>query len=101
MQHTLTHDRPAIKHLSPRTWARKTPYTSLAFGVSFAAYRTQRAALLKLLRPLDALAWARMAGFTQSGHVRERNLLDQVVRLVSHEVEHLEQLREWRDGLSV
>src|SRR5215469_15435967 len=42
----LTQDNPTFRHVSPRTWIRKTNYLDLDFKVSFLAFRKQREDLL-------------------------------------------------------
>ncbi|MEZ4726503.1 MAG: DinB family protein, partial [Caldilineaceae bacterium] len=48
----LAEDTPTIRHLSPRTWLRKTDYPSLPFQSSFEAFAAQRAGLLATLASL-------------------------------------------------
>ena len=46
----LKQDNPTFRHVSPRTWIRKTNYLGLDFKASFLAFRKQREDLLKVLQ---------------------------------------------------
>ena len=43
----LTQDSPTLRHISPRTYLRKTNYPDLEFGPSFQVFCDQRAELLQ------------------------------------------------------
>src|SRR5215470_20081220 len=53
----LTQDRPTLRYVSPRTWIKKTNYTSLEFAASFNAFTKQRKGFLKALKPLTDEDW--------------------------------------------
>ncbi|MEZ4863355.1 MAG: DinB family protein [Caldilineaceae bacterium] len=88
----LAEDTPTIRHLSPRTWLRKTDYPSLSFHPSFAAFTAQRAALLTTLRGLTLTEWSRAAKIKD--RQQERTVLDQVRQLAQHEAGHWQQLQD-------
>src|SRR5262245_24616270 len=57
----LKQDNPTFRHVSPRTWVRKTNYLDLDFEPSFLAFRRQREELLGILQPLPLEDWLRRA----------------------------------------
>jgi hypothetical protein len=92
MQAMIARDHPTIRYVSPRTWIRKTTYTSEPFSSSLAHFAAQRDDLLRTLRSLDPADWARGATFSGTTRGREQTILDYVRRLLAHELEHCEQI---------
>lgn len=90
VQEMLERDSPAIRYVSPRTYIRKTNYSELPFHSSLAAFAGDRAALVQVLRGLQPEQWLR--GADLKGR-RAETILDCARYLVSHEAQHLEQLR--------
>lgn len=88
----LAEDTPTIRHLSPRTWLRKTDYPSLPFQSSFEAFAAQRAGLLATLASLTLAEWSRAAQIKD--RKQERTVFDQVRGMAHHEAEHLQQLAD-------
>jgi hypothetical protein len=88
IQGMLAEDRPTQRHLSPRTWIRKTDYPELAFRDSLQAYVAQRKALLGALKNLSFKDWSRSA--TIEG--RRHTVFTQARRMALHEAVHCEQL---------
>lgn len=88
----LAEDTPTIRHLSPRTWLRKTDYPSLPFHPSFEAFATQRSALLTTLCSLTLEEWSRAAKIKDQQ--QERTVFDQMRQMAHHEAEHWQQLED-------
>ena len=87
-----TQDNPTLRHVSPRTWIRKTNYLEQAFDSSFAAFAKQRADLLVTLNGLTATDWARAATFTGTVRGRNQTVFSYALRIADHERQHLEQI---------
>jgi hypothetical protein len=85
-------DRPKLRYVSPRTWIRKTSYTSQPFSESLRELTIQRNDLVRALSALDPADWARGATFTGTTRGREQTILSYVRRIVAHELEHCEQV---------
>ena len=86
----IERDHPTLRYVSPRTYIRKTSYTTLPFQQSLQAFSAQRA---DLVRTLTALAdWSRGATFTGTTRGREATILSYVRRILAHEQEHREHL---------
>lgn len=85
----LEQDYPTLRHISPRTYMRKTDYAQRAFHESFQAFADQRAELLRRLEILDAEDWSRGAMIKD----REYTVLSQARRLAQHEDVHCDQIR--------
>jgi DinB superfamily len=88
----ISEDRPTIRAINPRTWIKRTNYPELEFAPSLRAFRTQRAKLLALLRPLPKSAWSRGATVTGAGRPRERTVLEYARRLANHERSHVKHI---------
>lgn len=84
----LEQDYPTLRHVSPRTYMRKTDYAQRAFHESFQAFADQRAALLRRLENLDVDDWSRGAVIKD----REYTVLSQARRMAQHEDVHCEQI---------
>jgi hypothetical protein len=84
----LMEDEPVLKHLSPRTWLRKTDYLELPFRESFQRFIERRTVLLNTLKGLDPGAWSRGAIIKDRHHT----IFSQARRLALHESTHCEQL---------
>ena len=87
----LKEDNPTFRHVSPRTWIRKTNYPNSNFQASFLAFRKQREDLLKILQPLDHKGWLRRAT-VKATKLREETVLSYAQRLAGHEAGHCEQI---------
>lgn len=87
----LAEDHPTFRHLSPRTYIKKTNYLDLAFSESFQAYVQQRSQLLNRLKNLAVEDWARSAT-VEGRKYTQYTVLSQAQRIASHEHEHLEQI---------
>jgi hypothetical protein len=88
----IAQDHPTLRYVSPRTWIRKTNYSTQDFSESLKVFTQQRQELLQALTALKSAAWSRGATFTGTTSGREKTILDYVQRLISHEQEHLQQL---------
>jgi hypothetical protein len=88
----ITQDNPTLRHVSPRTWIRKTNYLEQAFDSSFAVFAKQRADLLATLNGLTATDWARAATFTGTVRGRNQTVFSYALRIADHERQHLEQI---------
>ena len=93
IQSMIERDHPTLRYVSPRTWTRKTGYTSQPFSESLQAFTTQRANLMRALSALAPADWARGATFTGTAHRREQTILDSVRRIAAHELEHCEHVQ--------
>ena len=89
----ITEDHPTIRHVSPRTWIRRTDYLDQYFRVSLREFAASRAGLLERVRLLDAEGWFRRATVTGTTSGRDATVLTYARRIADHEVQHLEQLR--------
>jgi hypothetical protein len=88
----LQQDHPTFRHVSPRTWIRKTNYLHLDFEASFPEYRKQRDELLKVLQPLSCEEWLRRANVKAATKLREETVLSYAQRLANHEAGHCAQI---------
>ncbi len=88
----LQQDHPTIRHVSPRTWIRKTNYLSLDFQVSFREYGRQRDELLQVLQSLRPEEWQRRATVKAATKLREETVLSYAGRLANHEAGHCAQI---------
>jgi hypothetical protein len=88
----LAADSPTLKAVNPATWIDQTDYRELAFAPSFAAFTTQRAALLTVLEPLAPADWTRTATVTGAGKPLARTALFYVGWLAKHERPYIKQL---------
>jgi uncharacterized damage-inducible protein DinB len=92
IQAMLERDRPTLRYVSPRTFARKTDYAARPFARNLAEYRAQRDALAGTLGALAPGDWARGATFTGTVRGREQTVLSYVRRILAHELEHRQQI---------
>jgi hypothetical protein len=88
IQLMLAQDNPTMRHISPRTWIRKTNYPKLAFDESLQTFTTQHSDLLRTLRALAFEDWSRSAMIEG----RKHSVFSQARRMALHEHEHCEQL---------
>lgn len=88
----LTQDRPALRYISPRSWIKKTNYTSLAFADSFREYAKQRKELLNVLRALRDTDWSRDATIKAATKHRKETVLSYAQQMAQHEARHCEQI---------
>lgn len=88
IQAMLAQETPTLRHVSPRTWIRKTDYLELPFRESFQAFADQRNELLNTLKNLDFAAWSRGAMIKERRHT----VFSQARRLAQHEHDHCEQI---------
>lgn len=88
----LTEDHPTIRHVSPRSWIRKTDYLQQSFRDSLRVFSRQRATLIETLTRLDTKGWSRGATFTATTLWRGATVLSLATRIADHEVVHLGQL---------
>jgi hypothetical protein len=88
MEAMLREDEPAVKHVSPRTYMKKTEYPRLPFQESFQSFVDQRRALLHALHDLTLAEWSRGAMIKNRRHT----VFSQARRMALHEVAHSDQL---------
>ena len=88
----LSHDRPTLRAVNPRSWIKKTDYLEQEFQPSLQAFTKQRDDLLAVLEPLAPAAWSRAAIVTGAGKPLEWTVLLYAQRLASHERTHLKQI---------
>jgi uncharacterized damage-inducible protein DinB len=88
----LHEDHPTFKAMNPTTWIKQTNYLEQQFQASLQAFTTQRAKLLKLLKPLPTEAWSRAAAMTGAGKPRERTVRTYAQWLANHEQSHIRQM---------
>ena len=88
----LTHDRPTLRAVNPRTWIEKTDYREQKFQPSLQEFTKQRTDLMKILETLAPEDWARTATVTSAGNVLERSVLFYARWLATHERPHLKQI---------
>lgn len=86
----LAEDQPTLRHISPRTYLRKTNYAEVPFAESLAVFATERAALLEKLKPLTLAQWSRSATIKE----REHTVFSQARRMALHEEGHCAQIEE-------
>ena len=84
----LTQDKPTLRHLSPRTYIRKTDYAQQNFHDSLSAFGEQRSHLLDKLSKLELADWSRAAMIKERQHI----VFTQARRMALHEVTHCEQI---------
>ncbi len=90
----LEQEQPTIRAINPTTWVERTDYATLDFQPSFAAFTTQRAALLARLESLPPAAWTRSATVTGAGRRLERTMHFYAQWLATHERSHLKQFKQ-------
>jgi uncharacterized damage-inducible protein DinB len=95
----LTEESSTIRHVSPRSYIRKTNYTDQDFALSFQAFDVQRRDLLKKLRRLTPEHWLRSATVKTSAKPRIETILSYAQRLAQHEAQHCEQVHRISDAL--
>ena len=89
----VAEDRPKWRRESPRTWIRKTDYPDWEFAPAFAAFRSQRTDLLKVLEPLPPDELGPFAMVTErDGEIEARTALYYGDWLAEHERQHWEHL---------
>ncbi len=95
----ITHDRPTLRAVNPRTWINQTDYRDQDFQSSLRAFATQRADLLAVLEPLPPEGWSRAATVTGAGKALERTVLSYARWLAEHERPHVKQIARIVDTL--
>lgn len=90
----LTQEQPTIRAINPTTWVEQTDYATLDFQPSFAAFTTQRTALLARLEALPTAAWTRSATVTGAGRPLERTMHFYAQWLATHERSHRKQFKQ-------
>jgi hypothetical protein len=88
----ISTDHPALRHVSPRSWIRKTDYAELDFHASLGAYASQRRDLLAALRALAAEDWSRSAAITGTTRARNETITSYALRIAQHEGKHRDQI---------
>ena len=88
----LAEDTPTIRAMSPRTWAKRTDYATLAFHLSFDAFNQQREQLLAVLRGLAGQDWGRLANVIHAAKIKRHSVATYADMLISHEQAHVQQL---------
>ena len=86
----LTEDQPTLRHISPRTYLRKTNYVEIPFAESWALFVAERTALLAQLQPLTLEQWSRSATIKD----RQHTVFSQARRMGLHEEGHCAQIEE-------
>lgn len=84
----LRDDEPALEHVHPRTWQKRTNYPEMPFQESFRDFVDQRRALLQMLNELPFADWSRGAMIKNRRHT----IFSQARRMALHEVTHCEQI---------
>ena len=84
----LAQETPTLRHISPRTYLKKTNYPRISFDESFTAFLQQRQTLLKTLQGLAFLDWSRDAIIKD----RQHTIFSQCRRMALHEQGHCEQI---------
>ena len=87
---TITLDHPTLRHISSRSWIRRTDYLQLEFKSSLATFALQRHELLSVLKGLATKDWSRKA--TTKG--REETVFSLATRIAEHESKHCRQIEE-------
>lgn len=90
----LSQEHPTLRHISPRTWIKKTDYPKLDFYVSLKVFTKQRNDLLKLLKPLKNKDWLRGATFTGITKGRDQTVFSYVNTITQHENDHCTQIED-------
>jgi uncharacterized damage-inducible protein DinB len=91
----LQEDEPTLRHISPRTYMKKSDYPALPFQESFQAFVKQRDDLLRTLTGLEFTDWSRGALIKDRRHT----VFTQARRMALHEATHNEQIEALRDLL--
>lgn len=81
-------DHPSFTAINPHTWIKQTDYPKWKFGPAFAAFKKQRAALLRKVGPLPAKGWRRTATVKVWGASYERTVHYYGDWMASHERAH-------------
>lgn len=89
---TLAEEHPMIRAVNPRGWIKRTNYRDLEFAPSFAAFTTQREALLTTLEALSPEQWQRSATITGAGAPLTRDVHFYAQWLANHERTHVKQM---------
>lgn len=89
----LNEDRPTWRHVSPRARMKKSRYDEQPFAESFAAFATQRAALVSRLGALPPEAWMRTAIVKTGAKQSPLALRERVWGMVTHEQVHCQQIQ--------
>jgi uncharacterized damage-inducible protein DinB len=89
----LQEDEPTLRHISPRTYMKKSDYPALPFQKSFQAFVKQRDDLLRTLTGLEFTDWSRGALIKDRRHT----VFTQARRMALHEATHNEQIEALRD----
>jgi hypothetical protein len=93
IQRIVAEDTPRWKRESPRSWIRKTDYPDWEFEPAFAAFKEQRAELLKVLEALPPDGWGRCALVTErDGEIEAQTTLYYGDWLAEHVRQHWEHL---------
>jgi DinB superfamily len=93
MASILAEHTPTLRAINPTRWIESTDYRELEFRPSLAAFKRQRARLLRLLAPLPAADWGRGATVLGAGAPLHATLHAYAERLARHERAHWRQVR--------
>lgn len=86
----LEQDNPELSRpLTNDELAVQNNYAGQDFHTVFAAYKTQRKALIALLEGLDDAQWERRATLAPSG---ESTVLEWAINAALHDIDHIEQI---------
>jgi len=88
IQAMLERDSPTLRHISPRTYIRKTNYLVLEFRASLQEFIEQRNLLMKKLKRLEENDWSLGAQIEN----RQHTVFSHVRRMAQHELGHWQQL---------
>jgi hypothetical protein len=91
MRAMLADDEPVLVRVDPRRQAQSAGYARLPFADSLAAFKRQRAELLRMLKPLSFEDWNRGAQIGSNRHT----IFSQARRMALHEQEHCEQVADY------
>jgi len=96
MRAMLAEAEPDLVRVDPRQQAKSAGYARLPFAVSLAAFKRQRAELLRMLKPLPFEDWNRGALIGKNRHT----VFSQARRLALHEQQHCEQVADYLKATS-
>ena len=84
----LAQNNPTLRHISPRTWIRRTEFPTLTFPEGFIVFTDQREKLMDVLMTLEDEKWENSAVSKNRTHT----VYSHARRMALHEQGHLEQI---------
>ena len=89
IQAMLEQDARTLRHISPRTYIRKTNYPALEFSTSLQQFIDQRNIFLHKLKLLETDGWSRGAEIEN----RQHTVFSHVRKMAQHEFGHWQQFK--------